>query len=479
MRHVWSLLATATMLSAAGAAAQDSQARIDAPIRAAAPRVTEAQLGRAYDSSFAALRGSSVVPDAAALRQSTAVAEFDHDYHMIREDDELRANARVWGLVGAELRSTSGRSYAYLRAWQVRRIVSLPDDVVVSDRRPAEARYYLAAIYYGYLYEMRFSGSTETLRGGLGAIFPGGAADVSAGRARQGVEFHARGVGFEPASDQAIFASTGTEVRDGYRTSGEPQPILVEYRRIPGSGPVGPERLTVSLRRVTFSRLRSWGSGDGPPEIRVVVLRGGRAIYSRRGFDDTYELSLAGPESVVASGIRISEQEPLEFRFLDADLVSDDFAGGAFVTSLESGGSREFEAGEHVRFVLEATASDGSPPAASRAPAAVASAPAGPAATPSPPPRVPVPPPPAPQPRCSPPSQAPATLWVQNQCSVPVAVEWIGFDCQPRQYRVLPPGGRYAQQTFEGHVWRAVANGRVWQTGVAGSGTTMVVQCGP
>ncbi|MCC7542325.1 MAG: hypothetical protein IT379_39270 [Deltaproteobacteria bacterium] len=471
MHRLSFVLAVFALQASVPAIAQDAPAapiddRLDMPIRAVAPRVTEADLGRAYDATFTPLRGGSLAPD--APRQASDVSEIEHGYRLLQEGDELQANARAWSL-GGSLRQSSERSFAYFRAMQIRRIVALPEDVTISARRSPNARFYLSAIYYGFLYEMRFIGSSEVLGGGLSAIFPLGAADVSARRARAGVEFEAHGVGLTPVDGQAIFARTDSAIEQHYRTEGDPRPILVEYRRIPGTTPAGPERLTVRLTRIEFAR-RGWDAGTeyAAPEISAVVFRGARRVFAARGREDSYEMILAGPRSVVLTGGVVSRDQPLEFRFFDVDVASDDEAGRTFVSSLQpSPTEQEFTAGRNVRFWLEATLASGAPPTSAQGPV-----------VPSVPPPAAAPPPVAPTPQCSPTSQVAATLIVQNLCRAPVEIEWVGFDCQPRQYRVLAPGARYQQQTFAGHVWRATAGGRVLRTVLAGTGP-MIVTCAP
>lgn len=83
----WFVVAVFALQIAVPAAAQDAPAapiddRLDTPIRAAASRVTEADLGRAFDASFTPLRGGSLAPD--APRQTSDVSEIEHGYRVIQ-----------------------------------------------------------------------------------------------------------------------------------------------------------------------------------------------------------------------------------------------------------------------------------------------------------------------------------------------------------------------------------------------------------
>lgn len=328
------VLVMMVLASAAHAAAQEELAPGPGhPIRATAPRVGPDDLGRAYDAGFSPLRGSRAIEVESTALVVREVVETEHGYSVVQEEEELLANAGVWGLGRAGVSRTSGRMHAYFRAAQIRRVVELPLDATMSAHPPPEARYYLAAIYYGHLYEMRFSGTNDTIRAGLSAIFPGGSVDAGGGVSQSGVEFHARGIGLTPVDGRAIFASSDSEISQMYRADGEPQPIFVAYARIPGVAPVGPDRLVVRLDSVQFTRARSWDAIGGP-DIRVLVEFGGATVLDYIAPRDQYEITLGGAQAVLGNGITPSADNPLRFRFWDVDISANDFAGEVFVSEL-------------------------------------------------------------------------------------------------------------------------------------------------
>ena len=56
----------------------------------------------------------------------------------------------------------------------------------------------------------------------------------------------------------------------------------------------------------------------------------------------------------------------------------------------------------------------------------------------------------------SPQTQEPASLQVINVGGAPLILDWIDFSGRHKTYATIPPGGRYRQQTYVGHVWMLV-----------------------
>lgn len=57
---------------------------------------------------------------------------------------------------------------------------------------------------------------------------------------------------------------------------------------------------------------------------------------------------------------------------------------------------------------------------------------------------------------CSTGSRSSMHMRIRNECSIPVQIEWIDFDCSSRGYGTLLRGTERRQQTYAGHAWRAL-----------------------
>lgn len=315
------------------------QARVDV-VAAAPDDVTTEALGHLYDERFRPLVGAgSSIPSGQLVTVPRGTTQ--RILQMIESATELQANARAWG-IEAQLRAQTGRQHAYYRAVEIERIVQLSDTVPIP-AVPATARYYLSAVYMGRLFEARFSGAQQAFGGGLslsGVVGSGSIASWATGRQLQ---FEFRTIGFEPTSDDALFARTDAEMRQRYRATGETRAILARYSRLPTSSlptiattPTGQRRFRVALTRVRFPDRNggsAWDFGGGAPEIMARISQGRRVLLNVRGRQNSvlYEPS---PPRPIAESVVVSAGAPLTVTLWDEDVSSHDSAGVISITSL-------------------------------------------------------------------------------------------------------------------------------------------------
>lgn len=315
--------------------AQERGFVVEHGVEAAAPRtVSLDDLGRPYTASFQSAGDRPLFSEVAGARRESTVSDVHISYELIENDAKLKANAGVWGLGDARLRATSRNAYSVHRVYLIRREVSFEAHHAPA-AIPAGARYYLSSIVYGHMYEVHFHGSRETLDAGIGAIFPGGQFSAGAQRSATGIQYGINMRGLEPTGDDAIFA-TESEVRERFRPTGEPEPILVTYRPIPGADQLaearGPSFVELTLReanvRSTKANGSAWDAGLGAarrPDVRLEFVQGGEVIAC---FSSHNSNRILPSDGLVARAIAVSPTQPLVVRLVDTDGFSADDAIG-------------------------------------------------------------------------------------------------------------------------------------------------------
>jgi hypothetical protein len=241
---VW--VATALVLSAEVSWADDSET-----IQASVESISEADLGRPYTANFTPVTGKdgrSLFPSVRGARKNqvnTWAAEFiDVDNTRV-----LRANASAWGIAEGSLSAASQNRYLVYRVRVVEHVLELDD---TTEQRPLEpssaAAYYVRKIYFGRIYQIVISGSQDKLTGklalGIKALGPRFGAEYV--RDNYKLSVSQSGKGMKPTSD-AVFATSPEEIKAAYKDMGPPVPILVEYRRIPGTKVEPPESIDWGL----------------------------------------------------------------------------------------------------------------------------------------------------------------------------------------------------------------------------------------
>ncbi len=343
--------------------AQESRGREDI-LAAASDDIGPGDVGRLFTARFRPLVGAtnSVLPAGGTtgairhLRRSTTERELA----VVRSRLELQANARAWGIGGASTDVTLWNHHAYFRAVSIEDIYEM-DDRLAIPTVPEGAEWYISAVYVGRLYEVHFTSASSSLEGRIHASMLGGSGSISGFAQRLGLDFHARTVGLEPRSDNALFASSDAEMRQRYRASGPPRPILVQYSRVPASArpraatnrPRHVELLSVRFPDRNPQRNTAWDAFGGKPDILVRVTQGNRVLLDRFGGRDKNPATFS--DAVIGNALVVTPQQPLVFTFADRDLAANDDAGTLVLQSLPDHDEREYSpppGGRGVRVVL-------------------------------------------------------------------------------------------------------------------------------
>ncbi len=222
-------------------------------------------LGRPINDRFEPMvgeEGVSLFP--AAETFNTPLYTMEHKSFVIENQRSFDAHASVWGVSGSG-GSDSSMRYASFRAQQLESVFEI-DDATAMREPPPGAAYYVSRVFVGHSYEAVFSGSSNSFHAGVSGSFlvASGSMDVFAERHR--LTTTAFGRGLEPNNGNALFARSADEIERAYSTSGEPVPVLVEYRRIPGTCLAETEKIHFvepTEVRVNFDSI--WIYNDGSP----------------------------------------------------------------------------------------------------------------------------------------------------------------------------------------------------------------------
>lgn len=300
-------------------------------------------LGRPFTRDFVRLQGTdgrSLFP-AASQPQRTPQHAFEHYVETIDSGEEWAAHAAAWGL-GAGVGDARASRFASYRAVQIAEVHEIDDTTVMADA-PLYAVYYPWRIYMGFSYEVVIHGDAEHFHAGARAALPMFSGAIEGFAKRYELELEARGRGLHPVHGRAIFAKTADELESSYQAStGEPVPILVEWRRIPGREGHTEKVEWVELREgcagergcevcrswsfdridVSFPRRKStghaWDADDSPPDT-VLTLQSAddtRVSAKLEAYERTWLLE---PPVTVPTG------KQLTLRSIDSDLMADDF----------------------------------------------------------------------------------------------------------------------------------------------------------
>ena len=216
----------------------DSELPNDLTIKAAAPlALSEADLGRPVSVRFEPIIGKDGKPLFGTKPRRTTVNAFWHDFQSIDSTHELQANARGW-MVDVSISNAAQSRYVVYRAIQVTSAIEV-DDTDEPRAAGSDAAYYIRKIYFGRVYEQVFSGSADEFTTGVRAELLAIDGAVRFQQAHRNIASQVFARGLSPKAT-AIFAKTPKEIQDAYTedktyNAGNPVPVLVEYRRIPGA----------------------------------------------------------------------------------------------------------------------------------------------------------------------------------------------------------------------------------------------------
>lgn len=346
--------------------ARDARREPGESIIASAPQgMSLNDLGRPFTRDFVRLQGTdgrSIFPHASSP-QRTPQHAFEHNVETIDSWEEWAAYAAAWGL-GAEAGDARSSRFASYRAVQIAEVYEI-DDTTAMANAPRNAVYYPWRIYMGYSYEVVIHGAAQRFHAGVRAALPMFSGSIEDFVGRYELELDARGRGLRPVRGRAIFARTAEQIESSYLPSaGEPVPILVEWRRIPGreghveriewvelregcAGEPGCEACrTWSFERieVNFPRRKSdgraWDADDSPPDtvLTLRVASDHRVSTKLQVYERMWDLD---------SPVTVPAGESLQLRAIDSDLVADDpmFVLPVEVPSTIEGGRLPFGSG--------------------------------------------------------------------------------------------------------------------------------------
>lgn len=267
-------------------AADDEAA--DETVEASVVSVSDADLGRPHTAAFSPLSGRdarSLFPSSKSPRKSD-VNEWRSDFIQVDSIRTLQANARAWAIASGDLSVSSRKRFLVFRVRVVEHVLELDDTTEPrSLESTTNASYYLRKIYYGRMYEIIMSGSEDNLNASVAAGFqalgPKVGAKALVGRHKINVTQKAKGL---KPTGEALFAQSVDEIKQVYQFAdmGPAVPILVEYRRIPGS-------------RVDARQDIDWTPPSTAPEkikVRVVAVQGNNSDWTYAGLS-------VGPDDLV------------------------------------------------------------------------------------------------------------------------------------------------------------------------------------
>lgn len=208
-------------------------------IFAAAPKnVTIADLGRPLDSSFDFIRGAdgqSLVPE--SRRLTKPMSGFDSVRREIEDVFEFKANAKAWEIVSGRLAKRRHTSAVLRRSIYVTQIVMVDDKVPVHHANtPSRARYYLAGLQLGHMYDAAVWSDKRAITASVAAKFLAlkGSGEEFAARSELEFKMHTRGL---KSSQQAVLAGSVHAIEEAFRSESgfaRPEPVIARYCTIDG-----------------------------------------------------------------------------------------------------------------------------------------------------------------------------------------------------------------------------------------------------
>lgn len=155
-----------------------------------------------------------------------------------------------------------------------------------------DASYYLRKIYYGRVYEIVISGSSDTFTTDVRADLLVAPNLVTFQKRHTNISTQVFARGLMPKMD-ALFARTPQEIRDSYvedkqYNAGKPVPVLAEYRRIPGAKLDGYENIAwkkpaPSVAQLKVRMVRVAGDRSGWTDTGLVLQPGDTLVGSAEG----------------------------------------------------------------------------------------------------------------------------------------------------------------------------------------------------
>jgi len=257
-----------------------------------------------------------------------AVNQYDAKFEQIENSLLLDAHGHYL-FVQAGVKASSTRRYMVVRAYQVTKVAKL-----LAEGRPlASAPMYASKIFYGWALYVVIEGDSTSFTADIAAELMTAGANLSKAIKTKHLTSHVHLIGLRPRKNGDIpIAMTLDDVKQGFETAPEPQPIFVEYSllqdlvvdSIPWSmNKLTPGRYTVSVELAvmdTKANGKAWDVGSKPDPLAALVVDG-QAITSCKQQDSIESHCL---HDLV---IDVTESTTLALHVTESDIAADDDVG--------------------------------------------------------------------------------------------------------------------------------------------------------
>ncbi|MBL8681626.1 MAG: hypothetical protein JNK05_20835 [Myxococcales bacterium] len=314
--------------------------------------ISEHDLGAYFNTAFRPLSGASVITEQqrSALRRTTT-NERSHTFRVVSSEQELRANASIWGIVSGQVTATSASHHGYFRAYEIDGILQIPATFSLG-QAPTGAAWYISAIFYGRMVETHVSSSDSSRVASLGARWNALSGSVSTSLTSMGIASQTHVLGLNATGAEHLFVHDATELARVY-ARGESVPILVRYSRVSATHATAvaagtPLRVIVEYVRYPRQNQRrrtAWDVFNGPPDIQFNVHRRDNSELRTRPqcTVDSFECRPVGDAAVAHPSMSASVDNPIVFTFWDVDPMAPDYGGDIVVDQLPAPGqSRDY-----------------------------------------------------------------------------------------------------------------------------------------
>jgi hypothetical protein len=167
------------------------------------------------------------------------VHQLDLTLRRMREEQEgaeQAASLSVWGIAPSIQHDTSMR-YAVRSTRNVAYLEQMDLRSDINPRMPTNAKYFVYRIFYGQTYDEVLYGQQTALTGGVAATFLTWSVRASALAASNTLHTTSVSRGLRPVNGAAIVSQNAAQASANFALSGDPVPILVEYKPVPNVPP--------------------------------------------------------------------------------------------------------------------------------------------------------------------------------------------------------------------------------------------------
>ncbi|MCA9490392.1 MAG: hypothetical protein KC621_10720 [Myxococcales bacterium] len=253
-----------------------------------------------------------------------------------RGSDQVKAEARAWGgPISAGIDGGFGHDsfLAIYRSVQVDNVLLIEPGATLRTTLPAEASWYVSALYVGRMLEVVCAGDETVLRGaiqaGASAQVSGGQVTLSGSSSNEQVQCALRLLGMKarPGHEASSLALGSAMPGDeDFVIDGDPRVIQVRYARVPRPAGTEAANYSIMLVDVSFPPRKpdgaTWDVFDGP-DISVWVKVDDQVVWRSPIAQDRFSTSY---RAIAVPRIDAKESN-LAFTVMDVDLSASDRAG--------------------------------------------------------------------------------------------------------------------------------------------------------